>query len=123
MREVLDVSSIRRGRQGRRSRRFVQHARLMHGQWVVLSKLGAGRGWEVEVSSPGAAPVLMYPGSLPRAAWAAGRFGCWSLGDGSTTFRLPDLRGEFFRGWGEARGIDIDRVAPKAGLAGRIPGR
>mgnify|MGYP006929323931 CR=1 FL=1 len=73
MREVLDVSSIRRGRQGRRSRRFVQHARLMHGQWVVLSKLGAGRGWEVEVSSPGAAPVLMYPGSLPRAAWAAWR--------------------------------------------------
>ena len=31
-------------------------------------------------------------------------------GDGSTTFNLPDLRGEFVRGWDDARGVDIDRV-------------
>ena len=31
-------------------------------------------------------------------------------GDGSTTFDLPDLRGEFVRGWDDARGVDSGRV-------------
>jgi len=31
-------------------------------------------------------------------------------GDGSTTFRLPDLRGEFIRGWDDGRGIDVGRA-------------
>lgn len=31
-------------------------------------------------------------------------------GDGSTTFNLPDLRGEFIRGWDSGRGIDSGRV-------------
>jgi phage-related tail fiber protein len=30
-------------------------------------------------------------------------------GDGSTTFNLPDLRGEFIRGWDNNRGLDIRR--------------
>lgn len=30
-------------------------------------------------------------------------------GDGSTTFNLPDLRGEFIRAWDDARGIDSGR--------------
>lgn len=30
-------------------------------------------------------------------------------GDGSTTFNLPDLRGEFIRGWDDGRGIDSGR--------------
>ena len=30
-------------------------------------------------------------------------------GDGSTTFGLPDLRGEFVRGWDNGRGIDSGR--------------
>lgn len=30
-------------------------------------------------------------------------------GDGSTTFNLPDLRGEFVRGWDDGRGIDTGR--------------
>lgn len=30
-------------------------------------------------------------------------------GDGSTTFTLPDLRGEFIRGWDDSRGIDTSR--------------
>ncbi|MGT2429236.1 phage tail protein [Cupriavidus basilensis] len=31
-------------------------------------------------------------------------------GDGSTTFNLPELRGEFIRGWDDSRGIDASRV-------------
>lgn len=31
-------------------------------------------------------------------------------GDGSTTFNVPDLRGEFVRGWDDARGIDSGRT-------------
>ena len=31
-------------------------------------------------------------------------------GDESTTFNLPDLRGEFVRGWDNERGVDSERV-------------
>jgi microcystin-dependent protein len=34
----------------------------------------------------------------------------YGAGDGSTTFNLPDLRGEFIRGWDDGRGIDSGRV-------------
>lgn len=34
----------------------------------------------------------------------------WGSGDGSTTFTLPDLRGEFLRGWDDSRGIDASRA-------------
>lgn len=33
----------------------------------------------------------------------------FGAGDGSTTFNLPDLRGEFVRGWDDARGVDSGR--------------
>lgn len=33
----------------------------------------------------------------------------YGTGDGSTTFNIPDLRGEFIRGWDDARGIDAGR--------------
>jgi microcystin-dependent protein len=33
----------------------------------------------------------------------------FGVGDGSTTFALPDLRGEFPRGWDDSRGIDSGR--------------
>ncbi|EQA5683133.1 phage tail protein [Cronobacter sakazakii] len=31
-------------------------------------------------------------------------------GDGSTTFALPDMRGEFVRGWDNGRGVDVGRA-------------
>jgi len=34
----------------------------------------------------------------------------YGAGDGSTTFEVPDLRGEFIRGWDDSRGIDASRV-------------
>lgn len=34
----------------------------------------------------------------------------WGAGDGSTTFNLPDFRGEFLRGWDHSRGVDSGRT-------------
>ena len=34
----------------------------------------------------------------------------FGTGDGSTTFNLPDLRGEFVRGLDDGRGVDINRT-------------
>jgi microcystin-dependent protein len=34
----------------------------------------------------------------------------FGAGDGSTTFLLPDLRGEFIRGWDDGRGVDSGRA-------------
>lgn len=37
-------------------------------------------------------------------------------GDGSTTFTLPDMRGEFPRGWDDGRGVDSGRAIGSAQL-------
>lgn len=34
----------------------------------------------------------------------------YGAGDGSTTFNVPDLRGEFVRAWDDGKGVDIGRV-------------
>lgn len=34
----------------------------------------------------------------------------FGAGDGATTFNVPDLRGEFLRGWDDGRGIDQSRL-------------
>lgn len=34
----------------------------------------------------------------------------YGAGDGSTTFNLPDLRGEFIRGYDDGRGVDSSRA-------------
>lgn len=34
----------------------------------------------------------------------------WGVGDGVTTFNVPDLRGEFIRGWDNSRGVDSGRA-------------
>lgn len=41
------------------------------------------------------------------AAWTLGEF---SPGDGSTTFRIPDPRGQFIRDWDNGAGIDPTRA-------------
>lgn len=33
----------------------------------------------------------------------------FGAGNGSTTFQIPDLRGEFIRGWDSSRGVDVGR--------------
>lgn len=34
----------------------------------------------------------------------------FGVGNGSTTFNVPDLRGEFIRGWDDSRGVDVGRA-------------
>lgn len=38
----------------------------------------------------------------------------FGTGDGSTTFNVPDLRGEFIRGWDDGRGVDTPRTLGSA---------
>jgi len=40
----------------------------------------------------------------------------FGAGDGATTFGLPDLRGEFIRGWDDGRGVDSGRAFGSAQL-------
>lgn len=46
---------------------------------------------------------------LSEAAWVS-QPGCYSVGDGSTTFRLPQFLGEFQRFFDNGRGVDSGRV-------------
>ncbi|BDD79934.1 hypothetical protein [Burkholderia phage FLC10] len=47
---------------------------------------------------------------VTEAQWLAGAWGCFSTGDGATTFRVPELRGESLRFWDDARGVDVNRA-------------
>lgn len=59
---------------------------------------------------------------VSRTAYAAlfAKIGTiYGAGDGATTFQIPDLRGEFVRGWDNGRGVD-PRVIGSA-QAGQMP--
>ncbi|MDM0011991.1 phage tail protein [Variovorax sp. J22P168] len=49
-------------------------------------------------------------GLVGESEWFGGAFGRFSLGNGSTTFRVPDLRGLALRGLDDGRGFDPDRA-------------
>lgn len=77
---------------------------------------GGGFVGEVAWSAAAAPPAgwLECNGALVSRATYAALFAAigatYGAGDGSTTFKLPDLRGEFVRGWDHGRGIDGGRV-------------
>jgi hypothetical protein len=50
-------------------------------------------------------------GMLTTEALRAGREGMWTSGDGATTFRSPEARGEFVRVLDESRTVDANRAA------------
>ena len=63
---------------------------------------------------PTNARILECDGSAVSRTTYADLFGVigevFGTGDGSFTFNLPDLRGEFIRGWDNSRGVDSGRV-------------
>ena len=52
--------------------------------------------------------------AVPRTGQYAALFAVtgttYGVGNGTTTFNLPDLRGEFIRGWDDGKGVDPARV-------------
>lgn len=108
----------------------------------VMDTTGAGIAGElVALSAAGALPsgirilpaglILPYGGSTAPSGWYecdgttrsrttdADLFAAigtnYGAGDGSTTFTLPDFRGEFIRGWDHGRGADPDAASRTGG--------
>lgn len=49
-------------------------------------------------------------GLVSEAAWSADSQGRYSVGDGATTFRIPDYRGMFLRAHDDGAGVDAGRA-------------
>jgi len=104
------------GASGARGRSFI---RVKHDttwfDWRELT-LGGERLGAIDFFATPSAP----PGYLKANGAAVSRTSYVALfaaigttfgaGDGSTTFNLPDLRGEFIRGWDDSRGVDSGRT-------------
>lgn len=81
--------------------------------WGTVSGVPTGT---VIFTASSSAPTgfLKANGALVSRTTYAGLFSVigttFGVGDGSTTFALPDLRGEFIRGWDDARGVDSGRA-------------
>ena len=89
-----------------------QHAVTL-GQIIGFS--GAAPG-DIKFSAANEAPVgwLKADGALVSRAEYGALFAAigitYGAGDGATTFGLPDLRGEFIRGFDDGRGVDQGRA-------------
>lgn len=89
--------------------------------------MSTGSAWEskdIGIPMPPAAIMAFYRTTAPAGwlecngqnvsrttyadLWAA--MGNPDTGNGNTTFTIPDLRGEFIRGWDHARGVDSGRA-------------
>lgn len=74
----------------------------MAGQVAFFAKSSAPTGW---LKANGAAVSRTTYAALFAAIGTT-----FGVGDGATTFGLPDLRGEFPRGWDDSRGVDSGRA-------------
>lgn len=83
--------------------------------WATLSEKGNDAG-RVSFFARNTAPpgFLKANGAAVSRTTYAALFSAigttFGVGDGATTFTLPDLRGEFPRGWDDGRGVDTGRV-------------
>ncbi len=84
---------------------------------AIDAVIAANQFWkpgDVKATLNGLLPAgwLACEGALVSRTTYAALFGAigttFGAGDGSTTFALPDLRGEFLRGWDLTRGVDPD---------------
>lgn len=93
---------------------------------VSLAKLSSSVQASLSAAGVPTGCVLHFAAATPPAGWLecngaavsrttyAALFAVtgttFGTGDGSTTFNLPDLRGEFLRGWDNGRGVDAGRT-------------
>jgi microcystin-dependent protein len=94
--------------------------------WITLGTIDEGTGRFTPTGSSDTGSVTFFATSSAPAGWLkangaavsrttyAALFSAigttFGVGDGSTTFNVPDLRGEFIRGWDDGRGIDSGRA-------------
>ncbi|HFV0879123.1 TPA: phage tail protein, partial [Escherichia coli] len=77
----------------------------------VLNYLGLGEGSALPVGVP-----VPWPSATPPTGWLKCNGAAFSsekypnLAKAYPTLKLPDLRGEFIRGWDDGRGIDTGRA-------------
>ncbi|MEW3132697.1 phage tail protein, partial [Escherichia coli] len=78
---------------------------------TALENLGLGEGSALPVGVP-----VPWPSATPPTGWLKCNGAAFSaeeypeLAKAYPTNKLPDLRGEFIRGWDDGRGIDAGRV-------------
>lgn len=99
--------------------------------WVAFSAPGSGEIGEVKIWPAGVVPAgyLECNGAAVSRTTYAALFAVigttYGAGDGSTTFNLPDYRGEFIRGWANGSTNDPDaasRTNRGDGTAGDVVG-
>ncbi|MCW3482122.1 tail fiber protein [Neisseriaceae bacterium JH1-16] len=89
---------------------------LLNGSWSAwseaastVSAVPAGAIAHFAMATPPTGWLKANGAAVNRTAYAAlfSAIGTtYGAGDGSTTFNLPDLRGEFVRGWDDGRGVN-----------------
>lgn len=78
---------------------------------MVIKKVGLGEGSALPVGVP-----IPWPSATPPTGWLKCNGAAFTasqypkLALAYPTFRLPDLRGEFIRGWDDGRGVDNGRA-------------
>lgn len=81
--------------------------------WAAVEGVPAGAVMNFARNTPPTGWLKANGAAVSRTTYAAlfAAIGTtFGVGDGSTTFNLPDLRAEFQRGWDDGRGIDSGRV-------------
>ncbi|EFB9241166.1 tail fiber protein, partial [Escherichia coli] len=85
---------------------------------TALENLGLGEGSALPVGVP-----VPWPSATPPTGWLKCNGAAFSaeeypkLAKAYPELKLPDLRGEFIRGWDDGRGIDIARTLLSVQLA------
>lgn len=91
------------------------------GSGVVFSagnEIPAGAISAFGMSSPPSGWIVCNGGAISRTTYSAlfAAIGTtWGAGDGSSTFNVPDLRGQFLRGWANGSTEDPDRSSRTGG--------
>lgn len=101
MRSEADDNWIKLGELDQSALTFAPENAVPSGAVVYLARSTAPAGW---LKANGAAVSRTTYSKLFSAISTT-----WGSGNGSTTFNVPDLRGEFMRGWDDGRGVDSGR--------------